>query len=56
VITALGDVRGTGEKWRRAHAALAALSPRGRQVVLPDVGHLVQVDRPDIVAQAVRDL
>jgi pimeloyl-ACP methyl ester carboxylesterase len=56
VITALGDVRGTGEKWRRAHAALAALSPRGRQIVLPDVGHLVQVDRPDVVAQAVRDL
>ncbi|MCO5993053.1 alpha/beta fold hydrolase [Actinoallomurus rhizosphaericola] len=56
VITALGDLRGDGEAWRRAHAGLAALSPRGRQVVLPDVGHLVQIDRPEAVARAVREL
>ncbi|MEV5705191.1 alpha/beta hydrolase [Actinoallomurus sp. NPDC052274] len=56
VITALGDMRGGRDAWRRAHADLAALSPRGRQVVLPDVGHLVQIDRPEVVAQAVRDL
>ncbi|MCO6011193.1 alpha/beta hydrolase [Actinoallomurus purpureus] len=56
VITALGDMRGGEDAWRRAHAALARLSPRGRQIVLPDVGHLVQIDRPEAVAQAVRDL
>jgi pimeloyl-ACP methyl ester carboxylesterase len=55
VITALGRVRSPRE-WRRAHTALAALSPRGRQVVLPGVGHMVQVDRPEAVAEAVTDL
>ncbi|GAA0368840.1 alpha/beta hydrolase [Actinoallomurus spadix] len=56
VLTALGDLRGGREAWRRAHAGLAALSPRGRQVVLPDVGHLVHIDRPETVARAVREL
>jgi pimeloyl-ACP methyl ester carboxylesterase len=56
VITALGDVRGDGGKWRGAHADLAALSPRGRQIVLPHTGHLVQIDRPEAVAEAVEDL
>jgi pimeloyl-ACP methyl ester carboxylesterase len=53
VITALGDVRGDGQEWRRAHADLAALSPYGRQVVLPHTGHLVHIDRPEVVAEAV---
>jgi pimeloyl-ACP methyl ester carboxylesterase len=56
VITALGDVRGDGGRWRGAHADLAALSPRGRQIVLPDTGHLVQIDRPEVIAEAVEDL
>jgi pimeloyl-ACP methyl ester carboxylesterase len=56
VITALGGRRGGRDAWRGAHAALAALSPRGRQIVLPDVAHLVQIDRPESVAEAVRDL
>ncbi|MFL6056784.1 MAG: alpha/beta fold hydrolase [Actinoallomurus sp.] len=56
VITALGDMRGGRDAWRRAHADLAGLSPRGRQTVLPDVGHLVQIDRPEAVAEAVREL
>jgi pimeloyl-ACP methyl ester carboxylesterase len=54
VITALADVRGDG--WERTHAMLAALSPRGRQMVLADTGHMVHIDRPDVVAEAVRDL
>ena len=56
VITALGDVRDGGHGWERAHAALAALSPRGRQIVLPGTGHMVQIDRPEVVAEAVDDL
>jgi pimeloyl-ACP methyl ester carboxylesterase len=56
VITALGDVRGDGQDWERAHADLAALSPRGRQTVLPRTGHLVQIDRPEVVAEAVKRL
>jgi pimeloyl-ACP methyl ester carboxylesterase len=56
VITALGDVRGDGGYWERAHADLAALSPRGQQIVLPRTGHLVQIDRPEVVAEAVERL
>ncbi len=52
VITALGD----DERWEHAHAALAALSPRGTQTVLPHTGHMVQIDRPDVVAEAVERL
>jgi pimeloyl-ACP methyl ester carboxylesterase len=55
VITALGRVR-SPQEWRLAHAALAALSPRGRQIVLPGVGHMVQVDRPEAIAEAVTGL
>lgn len=56
VITALGDVRGDGSAWTRAHAGLAALSPRGWQVVLPSTGHLVPLDRPEVVAAAVAEV
>jgi pimeloyl-ACP methyl ester carboxylesterase len=56
VITALGDVRDGGHRWERAHAVLTALSPRGRQIVLPGTGHMVQIDRPEVVAEAVDDL
>ncbi len=55
VITALRDVRG-GEAWRHAHADLAALSPRGRQIVLPRAGHMVPFDHPDVIADAMASL
>jgi pimeloyl-ACP methyl ester carboxylesterase len=32
------------------------MSPEGRHVVLPDAGHLVQLDRPEAVAAAVREV
>jgi pimeloyl-ACP methyl ester carboxylesterase len=54
VITAIDGVR--DERWTRAHADLAALSPRGRQVVLRRTGHMVQIDRPEVVAEAVEAL
>jgi len=55
VLTALGDVRSRhrAERWTRAHEELAAMSPNGRQVVLPDARHMVMIDRPDAVADAV---
>lgn len=55
VITALGDVRDGGE-WERVHADLAASVPLGRQTVLPGTGHMVQIDRPEVVAEAVERL
>ena len=53
VITAF---RGDGSRWTRVHAALAALSPLGRQVVLPSTGHLVPLDRPEVVAAALAEV
>jgi pimeloyl-ACP methyl ester carboxylesterase len=53
VITALGAAEPT---WERAHAQLTALSPQGRQIVLPHTRHMVQIDRPEIIAEAVERL
>ncbi|TDB97746.1 alpha/beta fold hydrolase [Actinomadura sp. 7K534] len=55
VVTALGDVAGPGRKreWARGHARLAEMSPLGRQVVLPDALHMVPLDRPGVLADAV---
>ncbi|WP_051300805.1 alpha/beta fold hydrolase [Actinomadura rifamycini] len=55
VLTALGDVRREACKrsWSEGHAVLAAMSPRGRQVKLPEARHMIHLDRPDAVAEAV---
>jgi pimeloyl-ACP methyl ester carboxylesterase len=41
---------------RKDHAAVAALSRRGRLVVAPKSGHHVQLDDPALVVSVVRDL
>ncbi|TDC67446.1 alpha/beta fold hydrolase [Actinomadura sp. GC306] len=58
VVTALGDVTAAGRKreWRRGHARLAAMSPRGRQIVLPDALHMLPLDRPGVLADAVAEV
>ena len=58
VLTALGDVRGADGKreWAEGHSYLASMSPFGRQVVLEDSLHMVQMDRPDAVADALRSV
>jgi pimeloyl-ACP methyl ester carboxylesterase len=58
VLTALGDVRdpAAARRWAACHARLAGMSPYGRQVELPDDMHMVQLDRPDAVADAVADV
>ncbi|WP_063798895.1 alpha/beta fold hydrolase [Nocardia sp. NRRL S-836] len=38
------------------HRSLAALVPWGRNVPVPGSGHMVQMDRPDAVVMAVRDV
>lgn len=56
VLTALGDVSGhEAVEWRERHAALAALLG-GRQEVLADARHMFQVDRPEVVVAAVREV
>jgi pimeloyl-ACP methyl ester carboxylesterase len=55
VLSALGGLRpGAARRHRRRHEALARMSPNGRLEVLSDTGHLVPLERPDIVAAAVR--
>jgi pimeloyl-ACP methyl ester carboxylesterase len=41
---------------REGHAALAALSCRGRHVVAAGSGHWVQLDRPDVIASSLREV
>ncbi|TDD35730.1 alpha/beta hydrolase [Actinomadura sp. KC06] len=58
VVTALGDLD-TPEKrreWAEGHAELAAMTPHGRQVELPDALHMVPLDRPDVLADAVSEI
>ena len=55
VVTALGDVHDPGTKraWAEGHERLARMSPRGSRIELPDALHMVPLDRPDVVADAV---
>lgn len=39
--------------WEPAHEAYAALSTRGRHQIVTDSGHLMMVDKPDVVISAV---
>jgi pimeloyl-ACP methyl ester carboxylesterase len=42
--------------WRASHDQLARLSTRGVRRDVPDVGHMIQIERPDVVAAAVREV
>jgi pimeloyl-ACP methyl ester carboxylesterase len=44
------------DEHRKDHAALALLSSRGRLVVAECSGHHVQLDQPDLVAQAIAEV
>lgn len=44
------------ETWRARQRDLAALSPRGKLIELTDSAHFVAYDRPDAVAEAVREV
>jgi pimeloyl-ACP methyl ester carboxylesterase len=57
VLTALGDVRGQERtRWASCHARLATMSPYGRQVRLSDCRHMIQLDRPEAIADAVTEI
>ncbi|GAA1784978.1 alpha/beta fold hydrolase [Actinomadura chokoriensis] len=57
VLTALGDMADPARRraWARGHERLAAMSPHGSRIELPDALHMVPLDRPDAVADAVAD-
>lgn len=42
--------------WHDSHSALAGLSTRGERRVVDGTGHLIQLDRPQAVIGAVRDV
>lgn len=44
------------QEWRTLHAEQAAMSTRGRQQVVSDSGHYIQLDKPDRVVDAVREV
>jgi hypothetical protein len=35
---------------------LAALSTRGKRIVVPDTGHFIQLDKPQVVIDAIREV
>ena len=41
------------QEWKALNAEQAALSTRGRQQIVGDAGHYIQIDRPDVVIAAV---
>ena len=47
-------VKPTNEAWQQMQKELAQLSARGSQVIAKNSGHYIQIDRPDLVVDAVR--
>jgi pimeloyl-ACP methyl ester carboxylesterase len=43
-------------EWTRAHDELAALSSRGRNQLVSDSTHYIQVERPDVVIDAISEV
>jgi pimeloyl-ACP methyl ester carboxylesterase len=39
--------------WEELHSQLAAMSTRGINVIVPNTGHFIQFDRPQVVIDAV---
>lgn len=42
--------------WRDSHEDLARLSTRGERRDVPDVGHMIPTERPDLVEAAIREV
>jgi hypothetical protein len=45
----------TNEAWERMQEELAHLSTRGTQTIAKNSAHYIQIDRPDVVVDAVRN-
>lgn len=58
VVTALGDIGDPAGKreWADGHERLARMSPHGSRIELPDAPHMVALDRPDVIADAVTEI
>jgi pimeloyl-ACP methyl ester carboxylesterase len=49
-------VKPTNDAWQQMQTELAQLSTRGTQVIAKNSGHYVQLDRPDVVIDGVRNV
>lgn len=49
-------VKPTDDSWQQMQQELAHLSTRGTQVIAKNSGHYIQLDRPDLVVEAVHSL
>ena len=46
----------TNDAWEKMQEELAHLSTRGTQKIGKNSGHYIQIDRPDVVIEAVRNI
>ncbi len=46
--------RGADDSWRELHRDQATLSERGCQIITQASGHVVTIDQPQIVVEAIR--
>jgi pimeloyl-ACP methyl ester carboxylesterase len=49
-------VKPTNDAWQQMQEGLAHLSTRGRQMIARHSGHYIQLDRPELVVEAVRSV
>jgi pimeloyl-ACP methyl ester carboxylesterase len=42
--------------WDELQVELAALSSNGKQVIAEESGHYIQLDQPELVIDAIRDV
>jgi len=49
-------VKPTNDAWEKMQEELSHLSTRGTQVIAKNSGHYIQLDRPDLVIDAVREV
>jgi pimeloyl-ACP methyl ester carboxylesterase len=47
------DPSQSDEQWKQMQRELTQLSSRGTQIIAKDSGHFIQVDRPDVVVDAI---
>ena len=44
------------EAWQELQSELAALSSEGKQIIAEQSGHMIQLDQPDLVIDAIREM
>ena len=55
-VVVVTGARGSDERWRRLQQDLTSLSERGCLMVAPQSGHVVQIDQPEVVVDAIRSV